>query len=272
MKKLATLLAAALLSGCAVGPRIDTTYKSLSHASRVKYVILHYTVGDFRSALATLTRERSVSSHYLVDERPPTVYRLVDESRRAYHAGVSAWGMDTNLNLSSIGIEIVNSALRDRPYDHLYMPYPELPQWQPYPDEQIDAVIELVKAIVKEHQICRSCILGHSDIAPTRKQDPGPHFPWKRLADAGLIPWPDPALVAERRPAYEQNLPDIEWFQDKLAAHGFAVPRNGQYDEPTKYVLAAFQMKYRPARFDGMPDAETAALLDVVNSPPFNGR
>ena len=126
--------------------------------------------------------------------------------------------------------------------------------------------------IVKEHQICRACILGHSDIAPTRKQDPGPLFPWKRLADAGLIPWPDAAEVAAKRAGYEQNLPDIDWFQEKLFKIGYGVSRNGQYDEATQDVLSAFQMRYRPARFDGVPDAETAALIDVLVSMPPDAR
>jgi N-acetylmuramoyl-L-alanine amidase len=264
------LLLACIASGCAVGPPIDTRYSSPSHQSRVKYVVIHYTVGDFASSLATLTEPRGNSSHYLVDVQPPTIYRLVDESRRAHHAGVSSWKGDTNLNLSSIGIEIVNSALQTRPTDDLHMPYPDLKMWMPYPDEQIAVVIELVRKIVAEHRICPQCILAHSDIAPQRKQDPGPLFPWKRLADAGLMPWPDAALVSRKRPDYELSLPDIDWFQRKLAEHGFAVPQNGQYDEATQHVLAAFQMKYRPSRFDGVPDAETAAILDVLTSAPAN--
>lgn len=272
MKSLRNVVIAAglLAAGCASGPPIDTSHPSASHESRVKYIIIHYTVADFDLSLKILTRPKSNSSHYLVDIHPPTIYRLVDEGRRANHAGVSSWKGDTNLNLSSIGIEIVNSALVARPDYDLLMPYPELKSWMPYPDEQIAAVIELVKMIVKEHKICRTCILGHSDIAPQRKQDPGPLFPWKRLADAGLIPWPDAALVAQRQAGYEQNLPDIDWFQAKLAEYGFAVPQSGSYDEATQHVLAVFQMKYRPSRFDGVPDAETAALLDVMTSPPAN--
>jgi N-acetylmuramoyl-L-alanine amidase len=163
------------------------------------------------------------------------------------------------LNAASIGIEIVNAG------DSLAA---QGVPWQEYPGAQVDAVVALVKDIVARHGIRPDRILGHSDIAPQRKSDPGPMFPWKRLADAGLIPWPDPARVAVRRAQYEASLPGIGWFQARLEAHGFDVPGTGQYDEATRRVIAAFQMKYRPARHDGVPDAETAAILDVITSPP----
>jgi len=121
-----------------------------------------------------------------------------------------------------------------------------------------------VKDIVNRHLIRPEFVLGHSDIAPQRKVDPGPRFPWKRLADEGLIPWPDAAEVARRLPAFQANLPDVLWFQDRLAAHGFVVPLSGILEGETQRVIAAFQMKYRPARYDGVPDAETAAMLDVL--------
>ena len=125
----------------------------------------------------------------------------------------------------------------------------------------------MVKKIVKEHEIKPERILGHSDIAPGRKVDPGPRFPWKQLADAGLITWPDANLVTQKKAAYEQQLPDVAWFQQKLDQHGFAVPRNGELDKRTQDTVSAFQMKYRQTRFDGIPDAETAALLDVLTTP-----
>ena len=125
-----------------------------------------------------------------------------------------------------------------------------------------------MKDIVKRHGIRPDRILGHSDIAPLRKIDPGPKFPWKRLADEGLIAWPDAARVAQRRSVYETIAPDVRWIQAKLAAHGYAVPQSGELDEDTRSVLAAFQMKYRQRLVDGIPDAETAALLDVLTASP----
>ncbi len=257
MRLLSLIAASSLLAGCATGLRIDTTYTSTGQDSRAQYLVLHYTEGDFPHSLNILT-QGNVSSHYLVNSDPPTIYRLVDESRRAWHAGVSSWQGQTQLNAASIGIEIVHPGFRDTPEGRV---------WIDYPQPQIDAVIALVKKIVAEHRIRPDRIVGHSDIAPQRKVDPGPRFPWKQLADAGLVPWPDAALVAQRKSDYDSVLPDVEWFQRKLARHGYAVPSNGLLDPETVRVLAAFQMRYRPLRFDGVPDAETAALLDVLTGP-----
>lgn len=257
MKRVLCALLLPLLAGCASGPPIDTSYTSRGQDSRAQFLIIHYTAGGFAGSLKWLT-EGPVSSHYLVNDNPPAVYGLVDDNRRAYHAGASAWKGNTQLNASSIGIEIVNRGSRETPEGTL---------WFDYPQEQIEAVVALVKKIVKEHGIRPERILGHSDIAPQRKTDPGPRFPWKRLAEAGLIQWPDAAAVARRRADFEAQLPDMEWFQRNLAQHGFEVPLNGELDEETRRVVAAFQMKYRPANFDGIPDAETAVLLDVLNTP-----
>ena len=256
-KRLLPALAPLLLAACATGPVFDTTYTSRSQQSRVQFLVLHYTEGDFNSALKILT-EGPVSSHYLVNIDPPTIYRLVDESRAAHHAGISYWRGYTQLNASSIGIEIVNRAFRGTPD-------PE--NWMEFPKPQMDVVMELVRDIVARHKIKPEHVVGHSDIAPQRKIDPGPKFPWKRLADEGLIPWPDPAKVAERRIGFEAGLPDTEWFQLQLAKHGFKVPTHGALDEETVRVIMVFQMKYRPAKFDGIPDAETAAILDALVDP-----
>lgn len=248
------IILATALSGCAAVPHIDTRHRSINQESRVRYLILHFTWEDFPTSLQELTRGQ-VSSHYLVDAAPPRIYRLVDEDRRAWHAGVSAWAGETMLNSASIGIEIVN--LGDR----------QDPSYAPYAPAQIDAVVALVRDIQRRHGIKPQRILGHNDIAPQRKTDPGPRFPWRRLADEGLIPWPDEAAVAAARPAYEAQLPPVAWFQERLAQVGYDTPRNGEADEATRRVLMAFQMRYRPADWSGKPDAETAALLEVVTRP-----
>ncbi len=250
-------LAAFLALGCSRGPRIDYVIPAKSQDSRVQYLILHFTNEDWESAIRILAHGK-VSSHYLVRDRPAELARLVEEDRRAYHAGVSSWKGDTNLNAASIGIEIVNRGDLPDAAGNLYPDYPEA---------QVQVVIGLVKDIVLRHRIRGDRILGHSDIAPLRKVDPGPRFPWKRLAEEGLIPWPDAAAVAAARPAFEAALPDVSWFQAKLAEHGFGIARSGALDEATRRTLAAFQMKYRPARYDGQPDAETAALLQVLTAP-----
>jgi N-acetylmuramoyl-L-alanine amidase len=186
------------------------------------------------------------------------LYGLVDESRQANHAGVSSWKNYSLLNPSSIGIEIVNPGFTEGPNGRI---------WYPFPQAQMDQLIPLLKDIVARHHIPPENILGHSDIAPLRKQDPGPMFPWQQLADAGLIIWPDAAHLAAVRPSFEQQLPDVAWFQKKLSVHGYAVPQTGELDNDTRTVLGAFQMKYRPADISGTPDAETAALLEVLTTP-----
>ncbi len=250
---------ALLLSACATGPVIDTSYVSQNQDSRALFLVLHYTVIDFEKSLRVLTTGGQVSSHYLVRDEPPTIYRLVDENRRSWHAGASSWTGHTNLNASSIGIEIVNAGYVDGPNGRVYAPYPQ---------KQIDQVIALCKDIIARHKIRPERVIGHADIAPGRKQDPGPMFPWKQLADAGVIPWPDEAKLDAKRAEYAaKELPPAEWFQERLAKVGYALPKSGEIDTATRETLATFQMKYRPSDFAGKPDSETAALLDVVTSP-----
>lgn len=279
MKILLPTVVIALLAGCATPPpvvvkpppvalvkpappAIDRSLSAKGQSSRVKFIVLHYTVSDLPQSIKILS-EQTVSAHYLLtDQNPPVVYGLVDETRQANHAGVSNWKTYTQLNVSSIGIEIVNPGFTESPNGRL---------WYGFPQYQIDRLIVLLKEIVARHDIPPENILGHSDVAPQRKSDPGPMFPWYQLAQHGLIAWPDANKVAMVRPAFELQLPDATWFQQKLALHGYAVPRTGIFDEQTRAVIGAFQMKYRPAIFDGVPDAETAAMLDVLTMPATAG-
>jgi len=243
-----------LISGCSSGLRVDDSYTAVGQNSRVQYIVLHYTSTDLARSLQLLTEEE-VSSHYLIGDAPATIYRLVDENRRAWHAGVSEWQGRTWLNGTTIGIELVNQGFYDGPSGRY---------WQPFAPAQIDALIVLLKDIMQRHQLPPGSIIAHSDIAPQRKVDPGPLFPWKRLAEAGLLPWPDAAKVARQQALFSTSVPSVQWFQEQLARQGYAVPRHGELDQATRNVIAALQMKYRPARYDGEPDAETAALLVVL--------
>jgi N-acetylmuramoyl-L-alanine amidase len=267
MKRIRTLWVALVLAvflvGCTSLP-IDRSLTSVSQDSRAQFLILHYTAIDNPKSLRVLT-EQAVSSHYLVTDDAndllghanPKIFQLVDENRRAYHAGLSSWKGHTQLNASSIGIEITNLGYVDEPGGRKFFDFPK---------SQMDLVVRLVKDIVKRHDIKPDRILGHSDIAPLRKSDPGPRFPWKRLADEGIIPWPDAAKVADKLTYYNANTPNVLWFQQKLVEHGFDAPQNGELDKATRAMIGAFQLKYRQAKFDGTPDAETAAILDVMTS------
>ena len=252
------------LAGCATPGAealiIDSSLTAQSQDSRALFLVLHYTGEPLADSLRILT-EQAVSAHYLVgDQAQPVVYRLVDESRRAWHAGDSAWQGHTMLNASSIGVEIVNPGPRIQPDGSRL--------FAPYPPAQINTLISLLRGIQARHAIRPDRILGHSDIAPQRKQDPGPAFPWRALAQAGLLRWPGAAqlslhsAVLQRR--YAEALPEPAWWQDTLGQVGYSVPQHGQLDSATRNVIAAFQMRYRPARYDGLPDRETAVWLQAV--------
>ena len=267
-------LALALLAGCATAPPsnppfttpggvpIDISVTARGQDSRVLFLIIHYTVLDLPNSIRVLT-QNEVSSHYLLtDHASPRVMRLVDEFQRAWHAGPSSWKGNRQLNASSIGIEIVHPGARIGANGER--------EYLPFPPEQINALVPLVQDIVRRHQIRPERVLGHAEIQPQSKQDPGPTFPWKRFADLGLTPpWPDAARVAAQRALFEATPPDIAWWQTTLVQHGYELGASGQFDEATKNVLASFQMRYRPANYAGQADAETAALLHVLTTPPI---
>ncbi len=258
----AVLGAAAVLAGCAAtgpeGLHIDRSIEATGQGSRAQFLVLHYTATDRARSLELLSRAK-VSSHYLVtDDEPAQVYQLVDENRAAWHAGESGWRGRTFLNASSIGIEIVNPGFTDNPDGTR--------TWYPYSASQIDAVTKLVRDITTRHGIAPRDVVAHSDIAPQRKQDPGPLFPWSDLAGQGLVRWFDQAAFAAHQVRFaNEGVPDVAWFQTELSRVGYDVPRHGMMDQATRNVIAAFQMRYRPADIAGEPDLQTAAILAALN-------
>lgn len=215
-------------------------------------LIMHYTgMQSCEAAVARLTDPASrVSSHYTVDE-DGTIYRHVDEAMRGWHAGVSHWRGASDINSRSIGIEIVNPG-------HEF-------GYRAFPDAQIEAVIRLSRGIVSRHAIPKRNVIGHSDIAPGRKTDPGELFPWQRLADAGLGLW----VSAKVRDAASLKRGDagdrVAKLQGDLARYGYGIDTTGAFDERTETVVSAFQRHFRPASFDGVADAETLAILAALN-------
>lgn len=259
------LLACALcimvfLAGCSRGLMIDTRHSASAQDSRVQYVVVHYTSSNSARSLRTLTTGE-VSSHYLIDVDPPVIYRLVDENRRAWHAGDSSWQGRTWLNASSIGIEIVHPGYRDTPEGRL---------WHPWNERQIDQLVLLLKDVLKRHQLPPDRVIGHSDIAPQRKVDPGPLFPWQRLAQAGVAIWPDAATVADYLRLLNDQTPPPAWFDMALASFGYNLTGTADQTTVRRNVLAAFQMRFRPARYDGQPDAQTAAILAALVPGSFS--
>ncbi len=276
LRWLATAAATLWLAGCATvategGVPIDASHHAVGQDSRSLFLVLHYTVTDFPLSMKILTQQQ-VSAHYLLsDEAEPRIYRLVEESRSAWHSGASAWKDNRRLNSSSIGIEIVHPGLKRGTVDGPA----QLRQYEPWTQKQIDVLIPLIKDIVKRHEILPERILGHGEVSAQYKEDPGPTFPWKQLADLGITPpWPDATRVATQRTLYEAPLPTGEtglpnalWFQRALAKHGYEIMPTGEWDKQTQRVLMNFQMRYRPDNYLGQPDAETAALIWVLTNP-----
>jgi len=236
----------------------DQSVPAQAQNQRIRFLVLHYTGGDGPSAIKVLSGP-SVSTHYLVGRSPdnrsgaPIVRQLVDENARAWHAGVSDWAGRTNLNDSSIGIEIVNAG-------------PTGPHtWQPFTQQQTQAVIALARDIVARYRIYPKNVVGHSDITPGRKIDPGPAFPWFALYQAGVGAWPDETRVASYYKRFAYNMPDIADIQRGLAQYGYEVPVTGVLDSRTRKVLTSFQMHFRPSHYSGQPDADTVARLWALN-------
>lgn len=256
------LCMAALLAACTHWPerrdgyRVDHQYPATAYSSRIYHLVLHYTSSEEPRALRSLTGPE-VSSHYLVPVPPrgetrPVIYQMVPEHERAWHAGVSAWGSRSNINDTSIGIEIINTGPRAAEGGVA---------WAPYPPEQINAVIALVRDLVRRYDIDPINIVGHSDVAPLRKVDPGPAFPWKALYDAGLGVWPEERVVQRYRDWFTLLPPTLSDVQEALATFGYPIRLTGEPDRQTCSTLQAFQMRFRPADYRGVPDAETVAIL-----------
>jgi N-acetylmuramoyl-L-alanine amidase len=227
---------------------------SPNHGARtdgpVDILLLHYTgMPDAEQSLAWLCNpDSNVSAHYFVFENG-RVLSLVPEERRAWHAGASRWGDATDINSRSVGIEIAN---------------PGHPGGLPdFPDAQIEALIGLARGIVERHPIPPHRVLGHSDVAPGRKLDPGENFPWARLAAAGIGHWVEPEAIGDGSSAL--NLSDsgtrVEGLQQMVALYGYGIDVTGAFDAQTEVVVAAFQRHFRPALVDGVADRSTVDTL-----------
>jgi N-acetylmuramoyl-L-alanine amidase len=211
-------------------------------------IVLHYTgMQTGEAALARLRDPQAkVSAHYVVEE-DGRVFALVPEERRAWHAGKSFWKGETDINGLSIGIEIVNPG-----HEFGYRPFPAV---------QIDRVVELIADIRTRWTVADARILGHSDVAPGRKEDPGELFPWKQLAQAGHGLWAEPP--AAPGPALAEGDKDAGVFalQAGLTRLGYDSAPSGQFDAATAAIIRAFQRHWRPDRIDGVADGETRARL-----------
>lgn len=262
-----TISYGSIVSANPVGYKVvKTFFPAIAQNFRQKYIILHYTAIDDDKSVVVLTQQ-SVSAHYLVNNLgDKEIYQLVDENKRAYHAGISSWRNDKMLNDTSIGIEIVNAGYKT---DSLGIKiFPE------FDDAQVKKIAALVQDLAKRYMIPASNILAHSDIAPTRKQDPGPKFPWKRLYDQYQIGmWYDDAtkqtfsdvMMPEDFQMQIATSSFIFKYQTALKTFGYAIEPSGIVDDSTKKTIEAFQYHFRPEKYDGIMDAESWAILQALN-------
>src|SRR5436309_369946 len=229
--------------------RLSPNYGTRGEAPNIRAIdmlVLHYT--GMQSAVEAIDRlcdpEAKVSSHYVVEE-DGAVWRLVPEEQRAFHAGVSCWQGEQNLNHCSIGIEIVNPG-------H---------QWgyRPFPEPQMAALERLGRDLLARYRIPPDRVVGHSDIAPDRKSDPGELFDWPRLARAGIGLWPPPPAGLARRRGRGVGIVHQAAALADMARIGYCVTAATE-----QVVLAAFQRRFRPERWDGLLDGETCVRLRDV--------
>ena len=220
-----------------------------ARGARIDILLMHYTgMQSAEEALARLTdRQAGVSCHYFVHE-DGRIDQLVQEARRAWHAGLSSWKGAVDINARSIGIEVVNPGHENG--------------YRDFPDAQIEALIALSRDVIKRHPIRRERVLAHSDVAPTRKNDPGERFPWARLAQAGIGLWVEPAPITEGRTfSANDKGPEVEKLQKQLARFGYEMKISAHYDDLTRTIVTAFQRHFRPARVDGLADPSTLDTL-----------
>lgn len=249
-------------------------------------LVMHYTACPTSEALQTLTsRNSQVSAHYVIPPEGDKVYRLVSEKMRAWHAGRAEWRGESDVNSYSIGIEIVNLgytygfvpeepanpflkspwslAMHAQRYagEKGFLPFAKK-TWHPFPLDQMDLTTRLSQNIIKEWPIDPRNVVGHADIAPGRKVDPGPLFDWESLAKRGVGVWPDPHTdrVHSNKP---QGI-SIPWMQESLKNWGYKTPQNGSLDPETRNGIGAFQMHFRQNKYDGVIDEESMDILDML--------
>ena len=264
-----------MLGACAT--RDTVVVDSENQDTRVRIIVIHHTTGNFQGSLDILTKDSGnpVSSHYLIPEhgdpsytgKALKLYSLVPEEGRAWHAGTSYWAGKTALNDMSVGIELVNQTYCRR--SEQQPPTGETEQkparicfYPDFDDTQLEILTDLLGGILARHtEVKPTDIIGHSDIAPQRKIDPGPRFPWQRLYRMGYGAWYDDDTVFRYWETFRLELPAVLTLQTALNAYGYGIELTGAHDEQTRNVVRAFQMHFLPWQVTGEFNDETVAVL-----------
>ena len=280
LKKLSLITTVGLLVSCASNPYEFTQSANYSH--RVKFLVMHYTAIDYEKSMRVLVDEGGLSAHYLLPESNDPSYpdeelkiiQLVDEHDRAWHAGRSYWQGRKDLNDQSIGIEIVNVPTCHYPEIksdvHIENETSKLCIFPDYDAKQMALLIELSKDILARNpDIGPTQVVGHSDIAPTRKNDPGPRFPWYQLYQAGIGAWYDSDTVDKYWQQFSLVKPSVGLIQKALRGYGYDVQATNQLDLQTLDTLSAFQMHFLPWHVSGNADGRSAAVLFALMEKYF---
>ena len=242
----------------------SSTYISRGKEERIKFIILHYTALDNVGSIRELTG--GVSAHFLVlDEDDNKIYSLVPLEQRAWHAGVSAFRGRTNINDTSVGIEIVNDGIAKeyRSDPNPYHPYDHYVDYKPI---QIEKAAQIIKYVAEKYNIPARNIVAHSDIAPSRKKDPGAKFPWKELYDKYNIgAWYDETDKQKFMDEEKFKATSIREIKDELRKYGYEINRLDEWDKESKDVVYAFQLHFNPKNATGEMDLETFAILKALN-------
>lgn len=268
---LTALLLTVVIAGCA-GPYQNMPSSNVGE--RIKTVVIHYTAIDYQESVRVLVDEDGLSAHYLVTDPNDASYsggsarviQLVDESKRAWHAGKSHWQGRNHLNDTSIGIEIINiphcetsPEFADSPSEHSkhrLCTYPD------YPPRQIEQIVALMQGILARNpDIEPTSVVGHADIAFMRKSDPGPRFPWHQLYLAGIGAWYEQDALQSHWQKFFPALPSTGLLQAALNAYGYGVTETGIMDVQTLSAISAFQMHFVQDKVTGSLNNETAAAL-----------
>ncbi len=246
--------------------KVDSdTYVSLGRNERIQFVVVHYTATNNEYSIKELISNR-VSAHFLVlDEDDNMIYNLVPLDQRAWHAGASSFRGRTNLNDTSIGIEIVSDGIaRDRRNDpNRYPPYDAYLEYKPI---QIEKVAQIIKYVAARYNIPARNIVAHSDIAPSRKKDPGAKFPWKELYEKYDIgAWYNESDKQAFMNEEKFNATSISDIKEELRKYGYEINRTNEWDRDSRDVVYAFQLHFNPKNATGNMDLETFAILKALN-------
>lgn len=241
----------------------SNSYVATGKNERIQFIVVHYTATDNLGSIKELTSSR-VSSHFLVlDEDDNKIYSLVPLEQRAWHAGASSFRGRTNINDTSVGIEIVSDGIAK---EYRNNPYPLYDHYVEFKPIQIEKTAQIIKYVAEKYNIPAKNIVAHSDIAPGRKKDPGAKFPWKELYDKYNIgAWYDEADKQAFMNEEKFNATSIREIKDELRKYGYEVNRLDEWDKESKNVVYAFQLHFNPKNTTGEMDLETFAILKALN-------